>query len=97
MDFWIKSAYDAAAYKMAYDSLSAALIYSQDIITNNENLLLQSQKTIDAKDNTAAFYKSQSEMRAKEVEKLERKNKFWTTYAGVMTFIAVVSTMIILK
>lgn len=97
MDFWIKSAYDAAAYRMAYDSISAALEYSQDVITNNESVLLQSQKTIDAKDNTAAFYKSQSEMRAKEVEKLKRKNKFWTNYAGIMTFIAGVSIMIILK
>ena len=46
MDFWIKSAYDAAAYRMAYDSISAALEYSQDVITNNESVLLQSQKQL---------------------------------------------------
>lgn len=97
MDFWIKSAYDAAAYRMAYDSISAALNFSQDVITNNESVLLQSQKTIEAKDNTAAFYKSQAEMRSKENRKLEIGNKFWRIYSGLMTFIAGVSTMIILK
>lgn len=97
MDFWIKSAYDAAAYKMAYDSLSAALIYSQDIITNNENLLLQSQKTIGAKDNTASFYKSQAEMRTNENRILEKKNFFWSTYAGIVTGIAAIFGMILLK
>lgn len=88
---------DAFAYREIADSLNdgldsaKVLIKDQNIVINKANDHIKTQSAIlDAQVNDNAILK-------KKVEKLERKNKFWTNYAGVMTFISVVSTMIILK
>lgn len=88
---------DAFAYREIADSLNdgldsaKTLINDQNKALNSANSHIKTQSAIlDAQINDNAILK-------KKVEKLEGKNKFWTNYAGVMTFIAAVSIMIILK
>lgn len=88
---------DAIAYRELFDSVKAGLDSANVFIAQQNDLIKQGNKTIEAKDESTAFYKSQAEMWAKESNRQERKSKFWSCYAGIMTFIAGVSIMIILK
>lgn len=60
------------------------LVVSQDV------LIQQVGKTIQAKEETAAFYKSQAEMRSKDLNMLEKSNNFWRIWAGIATGVAAV-------
>ena len=88
---------DAFAYRAAYDSTASVCEDQKQAISNLEITVLQAEKTIQTKDETTAFYKSQAEMRVAENRKLERSNQFWRIYGGLMTFVAGVSILTILK
>jgi hypothetical protein len=79
---------DAFTYRNMYDSVSVGLDSADRAISNLEMVVIQAGKTIQAKDETAAFYKSQAEMWSKENGKLERRNLFWRLWAGVTTAVS---------
>lgn len=93
----IQAVSDALTYRPIVDSLKELNDTANLLIARQNEAIKQSNKTIEAKEESEAFYKSQAEMWAKESNRRERKSKFWSCYAGIMTFIAGVSIMIILK
>ena len=88
---------DAFAYREIADSLNDGLNTAKEAIKNQNDAINRANQTIKTQSETLDAQKSDNDKLNAQVGKLERKNKFWTTYAGLMTFIAVVSTMIILK
>ena len=88
---------DAFAYREIADSLNDGLNTAKEAINNQNDAINRANQTIKTQSETLDAQKSDNDKLNAQIGKLERKNKFWTTYAGVMTFIAVVSTMIILK
>lgn len=93
----IQAVSDALTYRPIVDSLKELNDTANLLIARQNEAIKQGNKTIEAKEESEAFYKSQAEMWAKESNRRERKSKFWSCYAGIMTFIAGVSIMIILK
>ena len=89
--------FDARACAKFSDSLQSGLDSANRFIAEQSAAIRQGNKTIDAKDERIGFEKTKGEMLAKENTRLERNNQFWRIYGGVMTFIAGVSMMIILK
>ena len=93
----IQAVSDALTYRPIVDSLKELNDTANLLIARQNEAIKQGNKTIEAKEESEAFYKSQAEMWAKENRKLEITNQFLKIYGGVMTFIAGVSIMIILK
>ena len=93
----IQAVSDALTYRPIVDSLKELNDTANLLIARQNDVIRQGNKTIEAKDESIGFEKTKAEMLAKENRKLEITNKFLRIYAGVMTFIAGVSMMIILK
>lgn len=93
----IRAVSDALTYRPIVDSLKELNDTANLLIARQNDAIRQGNKTIEAKDESIGFEKTKGEMLAKENRKLEIGNQFWRIYGGLMTFIAVVSTMIILK
>ena len=93
----IQAVSDALTYRPIIDSLKELNDTANLLIARQNDAIKQGNKTIEAKDERIGFEKTKGEMLAKENTRLERNNQFWRIYGGVMTFIAGVSMMIILK
>ena len=93
----IQAVSDALTYRPIVDSLKELNDTANLLIARQNDVIRQGNKTIEAKDESIGFEKTKAEMLAKENRKLEITNKFLRIYAGVITFIAGVSIMIILK
>ena len=89
--------FDARACAKFSDSLQSGLDSANRFIAEQSAAIRQGNKTIDAKDERIGFEKTKAEMLAKENTRLERNNQFLRIYGGLMTFIAGVSIIIILK
>ena len=88
---------DAFTYREIADSLNDGLNTAKEAIKDQNDAINRANQTIKTQSETLDAQKSDNDKLKAQVGKLKRKNKFWTTYAGVMTFIAGVSIMIILK
>ena len=93
----IQAVSDALTYRPIVDSLKELNDTANLLIARQNDAIKQGNKTIEAKDERIGFEQTKGEMLAKENTRLERNNQFWRIYGGVMTFIAGVSMMIILK
>jgi hypothetical protein len=82
--------YDAETYHNIADSLMPLLDEAMHLVVSQDVLIQQVGKTIQAKEETAAFYKSQAEMRSKDLNMLEKSNNFWRIWAGIATGVAAV-------
>ena len=93
----IQAVSDALTYRPIVDSLKELNDTANLLIARQNDAIKQGNKTIEAKEESIGFEKTKGEMLAKENRKLKITNQFLKIYGGIMTFIAGVSIIIILK